>query len=242
MKIWVQLCLVGILAGCATSPKPDPWQNIEVPPPGAEKPLSLPQFPEPVSMNEDTVSFDLDGARPTVTVLAAYSKRRREDVLPLRPDTAAELRDLLGRKMPDLPAFNVPDKTAKMFRADLAAARAAWLEGTTSAQDRRSGEGSTFLSYCDASGRVADFHALRHTAGSLLAASGAHPKVAQTIMRHSDINLTLSLYSHTYAGQEADAVAALPDLGPPATKAAATGTDDESVNVRAARAKQNLGA
>ena len=55
-------------------------------------------------------------------------------------------------------------------------------------------------------------------------------------------NMRARLYTHTYAGQEADAVAALPDLGPPATKAAATGTDDESVNVRAARAKKNLGA
>jgi len=76
-------------------------------------------------------------------------------------------------------------------------------------------------------GRVADFHALRHTAGSLLAAAGVHPKVAQAVMRHSDMNLTLSRYSHVYAGQETDAVAALPDLSAPASESTkATGTDD----------------
>ena len=40
---------------------------------------------------------------------------------------------------------------------------------------------------------TADFHTLRHTQGSLLAASGIHPKVAQTLMRHSDINHTYGL-------------------------------------------------
>ncbi|MEI7836642.1 MAG: hypothetical protein WCK05_09545 [Planctomycetota bacterium] len=45
-------------------------------------------------------------------------------------------------------------------------------------------------------------------------------------MRHSDVNLTLSRYSHVYAGQETDAVAALPDLSGPARESAKmTGTD-----------------
>ena len=45
-------------------------------------------------------------------------------------------------------------------------------------------------------------------------------------MRHSDINLTMSLYTHTLAGQEADAVAALPilDTSPATQRAKATGT------------------
>lgn len=48
-------------------------------------------------------------------------------------------------------------------------------------------------------------------------------------MRHSDINLTMSRYTHTLRGQESEAVAALPDLSLPSKKkekAAATGTDD----------------
>jgi len=77
-------------------------------------------------------------------------------------------------------------------------------------------------------GRYADFHGLRHTCGSLLAASGAHPKVAQSIMRHSSIELTMQRYTHVFAGQEADAVAALPslDASPIKQRARATGTDN----------------
>jgi len=65
---------------------------------------------------------------------------------------------------------------------------------------------------CFLGGRYVDFHSLRHTTGTLLAASGVHPKVAQTLMRHSDINLTLSLYTHTLTGQEVKAVESLPDF------------------------------
>ena len=46
------------------------------------------------------------------------------------------------------------------------------------------------IEYVDDSGRYADFHCFRHTTGSLLAANGVHPKVAQILMRHCDINLT----------------------------------------------------
>ena len=85
--------------------------------------------------------------------------------------------------------------------------------------------------YVDDAGRFADFHALRHTTGSLLAASGVHPKVAQSIMRHGDINLTMSLYTHTQRGQEYEAVKSLPDLSLPSRKSMrATGTDGRAVD------------
>jgi Phage integrase family len=80
--------------------------------------------------------------------------------------------------------------------------------------------------YQDDAGRYADFHSFRHTTGSLLAASGVHPKLVQSIMRHSDINLTMGRYTHIFAGQEADALAKLPDLDAPSSQAQqATGTD-----------------
>ena len=175
-------------------------------------------------------SFWLDGERPTVTVEAAYSKHRREDVLPLRADTAAELKDVLAVKLPGAKMFNVPPSydTAGMLRADLDTARQAWLADATLPQERQRREASSFLCYRDSAGRYADFHALRHTCGSLLAASGTHPKVAQSIMRHSSIELTMSRYSHVFAGQESDAVAALPNLdaAPVKQRARATGTDN----------------
>ena len=50
-------------------------------------------------------------------------------------------------------------------------------------------------------------------------------------MRHSDINLTMSRYSHTLTGQKAKAVAGLPDLSTPNRQnAMATGTDGKLVD------------
>ena len=165
-------------------------------------------------------SFDLEGF--TVTLEAAYSKRRREDRVPLRPDTAATLRSWLSGKLPPAPAFRMPNKhrLAKVLREDLEAAE---------------------IDYIDGAGRVADFHSLRHTTGSLLAASGAHPKVAQNLMRHSKVELTLGRYSHVYKGQEAEAVANLPDLTAPSTKSQAgkaTGTLGSEKNYAICLAKQ----
>jgi integrase len=156
----------------------------------------------------------------TVTVVAAYSKHRKEDTLPLRSETAEALEALFAGKTPEAKAFGgrykrLTDKTSKMIEADLAEAG---------------------IDYTDDAGRYRDFHALRHTTGSWLAAKGVHPKVAQAIMRHSDINLTMSKYTHTLRGQEHEAVAMLPNLtAPDAQSQKATGTDGRYV-----KAESNL--
>ena len=149
-------------------------------------------------------SFDLQGR--IVTVQAGDSKHRQEDRLPLRHDTADALAAFLCGKMPTVKVFNMPDKAYKMLKADLADAK---------------------IPYC-VDEKYADFHALRHTTGSLLAAAGVHVKLIQTIMRHSDINLTMSRYTHIFAGQESDAINALPDLSLPSEsqRQVKTGTYD----------------
>jgi len=65
-----------------------------------------------------------DAPIPAVTVKAAYSKHRRDDVLPLRSDTAETLRGYLAAKLPKAPVFRMPygRKGAKLLRADLHAA------------------------------------------------------------------------------------------------------------------------
>jgi len=151
--------------------------------------------------------FDFDNY--TVTVRDHTAKNRSEKTLPLRPDTAAEIREMLSRKLSDAQAFKVPGKPIDMLRPDLEAAG---------------------IPYRDDAGRYADFHSLRHTTGSLLAASGVHPKVAQEILRHSDINLTLGHYTHTLRGQESDAINKLPDFSTPDKQSQKkTGTDDMNV-------------
>jgi hypothetical protein len=55
----------------------------------------------------------------------------------------------------------------------------------------------------------ADFHALRHTFCSALAAAGTGPKELQTLARHSDVRLTLGTYTHTGTAALAKAVGRL---------------------------------
>ena len=45
-----------------------------------------------------------------------------------------------------------------------------------------------------------------------LVAFGVHPKTTQQLMRHSDLNLTVSRYTHVFWGQETEVINALPDL------------------------------
>jgi integrase len=177
----------------------------------------------------NSASFALDANPPTVCVAAAYSKHRREDVLPLRPGTAAAIRAYLSGRLDGEPAFNVPGHrlSAKMLKADLEAARENWLNEARTDGERAKRKESRFLAYVDASGRIADFHALRHTFITNLIRSGCHPKTAQILARHSTITLTLDRYcSRGVVGDEAAALDALPDLsGDPRRSEPATGTD-----------------
>lgn len=92
--------------------------------------------------------------------------------------------------------------------------------------ERERREETDTLVYRDQAGRVADFHALRHTFLTNLARAGVHPKVAQALARHSTVTLTLDRYTHTVLGEQSAAVALLPDLGQaPLQRNVATGTD-----------------
>ena len=154
-------------------------------------------------------SFDLANLdRATVTVEAACSKHRREDVLPLRPDMARAMADFLGDRPQHEVLFRMPDKPVAMMRKDLEAAG---------------------IPYRDASERVADFHALRHTFITRLARSGVAPAVAKSLARHSTITLTMDHYTHTFIEDERSALARLPGLGVKGLQdesVCATGTDD----------------
>src|SRR6516164_6820803 len=88
----------------------------------------------------------LEYAAWTVTVQAAYSKRRRTDVLPLHPSIVAMLRPWLSRKSENQPVWHGNwakwKQAGAMLRRDLKAAG---------------------ILYKDENGRYGDFHALRHT-------------------------------------------------------------------------------
>ena len=168
-------------------------------------------------------SFRLDDAPPAVVVAAAYSKRRREDVQPIRPDLAEALRPWLATKAPGAPLWTVPSyHTAEMIRRDLAAAGVAY--------ETEPGVG------------VADFHSLRHTYVSNLARSRAPVKVVQALARHSTPTLTFGTYAHIGIIDQTAALDALPpsEVAPdPASEAVrATGTDPVNRPGRAAPAQR----
>jgi integrase len=170
---------------------------------------------------------DMDKA--AVKVSAAYSKHRRDDLVPLRRDFAQAVVAFLEGKPADVPLFNVPHRTADMLRSDLEAARQAWLKEARTPQDRERREKTCFCVPVDSSGHVLDFHALRHTFITRLARSGITPAVAKSLARHSTITLTMDHYTHTLIGDERAALDCLPTMNPaqPDREAAkATGTYD----------------
>jgi integrase len=157
-------------------------------------------------------SFDLDASPPVMHIAATASKRRRADRVYLRPDTAARLRDVMAMTFPAQALFTIKGRGARMIRADIAEARRAYIQAAPNKAIRGERKASGFLVYRDRDGKVLDFHSTRHTCATMLAASGAHPKTAQAILRHSTIGLTMNLYTHGDDAQEAAAVAALPEL------------------------------
>ena len=147
-----------------------------------------------------------------MTAEAAYSKRRKEDVQPIRTDLAKRLRPWLKGKSTDTPVFDLPHKTAKMLQFDLEAAN---------------------IPYRDEAGRVADLHSLRHTYITRVVESGATVKVAQELARHSDPTLTIGHYAHTRLHDLTQALDNLPGdnrshCEDEAAEVRATGTDDTS--------------
>ena len=125
----------------------------------------------------------LDVVPPRLSLDAGQTKNRSEAQIVLRSDLAADLRTWIvqltteGNTMEGR-LFGIPDRRAflRLFDADLA------LAGIPKTDDR---------------GRVADVHCLRHSFATSLAKAGVAPKAAQTLLRHSDVNLTLSVYSHS---------------------------------------------
>jgi integrase len=161
-------------------------------------------------------SFCFDSEPPTLTVAAGYSKHRRTDVLPLRKDFAERIRVWIDGKWrfgSDRPLFKVTGaKTSEIIRRDLAVARKAWIDEAADEAEKKKREKSSFLASPDDHGCVVDFHSLRNTFITNLSLSGVQPKAAQTLARHSDINLTMNTYTMLRVLDQAAAVEALPPV------------------------------
>lgn len=151
---------------------------------------------------------------------------KAQDTQVLHPDVALRLRRCLESRRGSATngllfpvSGNVPvgleRKTHKMMERDLASARKKWIDAikedaTLSDVERAELEASDFLKYRDRPGRFADFHSNRHTFITNLGRAGVSPKTAQELARHSDIRLTIGVYSHSDLAEKADAVGRLP--------------------------------
>ena len=133
-------------------------------------------------------------------------------LLPVKAALMDRIKAHLSSKLPTAKAFNVPDKAALVLQRDLAESRQQWIDAVKDEpEEHQARHDSDFLKIVTHRGK-ADFHSLRHTFGTLLAESGVHPKVAMDLMRHSDINLTLALYTHSNDDRQAAAIDGLPDF------------------------------
>ncbi len=182
----------------------------------------------------------LDDPVPFASLDAADEKNREGNGIALRDDLAADLRDWLADKLRRLQAealrtgapilarlpsdtklFNVPSQLVKILDRDLVAAgiaRRVMVNGKWTIDKR------------DDRGRSLDVHALRTTFGTLLSKGGVAPRTAQAAMRHSDIRLTMGVYTDPKLLDVRGALDALPTLSLQSGQARkeavqATGTD-----------------
>lgn len=171
-------------------------------------------------------SFRLDDEPPTATVAACFSKRKRQDTQILHPEVVRLFRDWVAMKPklgPDDLLFPISGKvpggterkTHKMMHRDLEAARNAWISEASTPLEQTAREQSDFLKYCDDNGLFADFHSNRHLFITSLERANLSPKMAQTLARHSDIRLTLGVYTHVGLQDQSAAIRSLP--APPAS-------------------------
>jgi hypothetical protein len=103
-----------------------------------------------------------------------------------------------------------------MIERDLMAARDRWLDDEQDEEKKAVMLQSDFLCYCNHDGLFADFHSMRHLFITSLERAGIRPKMAQILARHSDIRLTMGVYTHVELHDRTMAIEALP--GPPTGK------------------------
>ena len=56
------------------------------------------------------------------------------------------------------------------------------------------------------------FHDLRHSAATILLSMGVHPKVVQELLGHSNISMTIDIYSHVLPSMQQEAMGKMDDL------------------------------
>jgi integrase len=136
------------------------------------------------------VRLDDEGCR--IDLPAKVGKNRRQAKIPLRKDLVdAVLRPRIEGKPPTARVFDVPASLIQRFDADCKRA------GIPKEDDRK---------------RTVDIHSLRVSFNTWLAQAGVPPRIAQELMRHHDICITMNVYTDTALLDMSAAVESLPML------------------------------
>jgi integrase len=128
--------------------------------------------------------------KPYLQLRAEANKARREDRVPLHPGAAnllRSLRDGAGESAMVFPGVPRPNT----FRRDLKKAK---------------------IRYLDDEGKVADFHSLRYSFGTMLAKANVPIRTAMSLMRHRDPKLTMMIYVDAGQLDLDEAISRLPSL------------------------------
>jgi len=135
----------------------------------------------------------LDGPRPHLILDAKNEKNREGSTIPLRLDLREDLAAWIGERGGDRmePLFAITQAALKVFNRDLRFA------GIAKGDER---------------GRTVCIHSLRHTFATMLSRGGVQPRIAQAAMRHSTIDLTMSVYTDPRLLDVEGALAVLPEL------------------------------
>jgi len=197
----------------------------------------------------------LDAEVPHMVLEAAHEKNRQGSDLPLRDDLALDIRAWLADKLkmmqetarragepipivlpPEAALFHVPKGLRRILDRDLVAAGIA-----RKVRDAKTGK--FMIEKRDERGRTIDVHALRTTFGTHLSKGGVAPRTAQAAMRHSDIKLTMGVYTEPKLLDVRGALDVLPRLplgeGEQPRTARATGTDGAALASQSGKTSTN---
>ena len=118
--------------------------------------------------------FDLEGNPPRLRVPSSISKNRKPSEHYLRPELVESLKGFISADaQPSALVFRGRVPRVATFKKDLTAAGIPFEDG----------------------GRRVDFHSLRNTFITLLSVAGVSPRTAMALARHSEIKLTMNLYT-----------------------------------------------
>jgi len=134
----------------------------------------------------------LDAEAPYVCVRRQYAKNRKEEPVALHTDLVFELRKM---------------KTTDTKPSD-AVLKPGMLPGMSKMKSDLKRAGIEFIE----NGKRADFHALRHTLATNCSLCGVPPRLAQGMMRHGDLRLTMQTYTDQSALSLASVVRMLPSF------------------------------